>query len=133
MLNPGMVDIPSEFDRTHVLNVVGAYDLGKGWRMGGRFFYYTGRPYSKSLHGVALPPYNTERLPPFYRIDVRLEKKWRLGERGSIAMVIEGLNVTLHKEAIDVTCRQTGTGLDTCTPEEIGPVAVPSIGVEAFF
>ena len=55
----------SEFDRTHVLNVVAAYDLGLNWRIGGRFLYYTGRPYSNRFNDVPVPPYNSERLPAF--------------------------------------------------------------------
>jgi hypothetical protein len=128
-------EIPSEFDRTHVLNVLGAIDLGRNWRAGARLFLYTGRPYSPSVQGVPVPPYNSERLPTFYRIDVRLEKRWRAFGNGYVAFVVEGMNVTLTKEAIAVQCSNNGTLVplkyDTCTPEYIGPVTVPSIGVEA--
>jgi TonB family protein len=141
-------DVPSEFDRTHVLSVIGAYDLGRGWRSGARFFYYTGRPYSSSFNNIPVPPFNSQRLPGFYRIDVRLEKAWHVGKNGKIAFVIEGLNVTLNKEATDVKCTPVmnagGIGgfaggrvpvgpLDTCTVQEIGPVTIPSIGLEGSF
>jgi TonB family protein len=129
----GVVSVPSEFDRTHVLNVVLAYDLGRGWRAGARFFYYTGRPYSRSVQGIAVPPYDSERLPDFYRIDARLEKRWRLGESRSIAMVLEGLNVTLRKEAVGVTCKGTARLEDDCAVDWVGPVTIPSLGVEALF
>jgi hypothetical protein len=87
-------------------------------------------------------------LPGFYRIDVRLEKAWHVGKNGKIAFVIEGLNVTLNKEATDVNCTPVmnagGIGgfaggrvpvgpLDTCTVQEIGPVTIPSIGLEGSF
>jgi len=128
-------EIPAEFDRTHVLNVVGAVDLGRGWRAGARVFLYTGRPYSPTVQGIAVPPFNSERLPTFYRLDVRLEKRWRAFGNGYVAFVIEGMNVTLTKEAIAAQCNNDGTlyplKYDTCTPEYIGPVTVPSIGVEA--
>ncbi|HEY5147580.1 MAG TPA: TonB-dependent receptor plug domain-containing protein, partial [Polyangiaceae bacterium] len=127
-------EIPSEFDRTHVLNVIGALDLGKNWRAGARLVFYTGRPYSPEIQGVPIPPFNSLRLPAFYRIDVRLEKRWRAFGDGSLAFVIEGMNVTLNKEAIDVTCDSSGSlrpfRLDKCSPEFIGPVSVPSIGFE---
>lgn len=127
--------IPSEFDRTHVLNLVGAMDLGRGWRAGARFFFYTGRPYSPTVQGVPVPPFNSERLPDFYRIDVRVEKRWRAFGKGYVSFVIEGMNVTLKKEAIATQCTSDGTlyplKYDSCTPEYIGPVSVPSIGVEA--
>jgi len=134
--NPeALQDVLSEFDRTHVLSAIGAYDLGRMWRAGLRFFYYTGRPYTQTFHGIAVPPYNAERLPDFYRFDVRLEKGWRVGARGRVAFVVEGLNVTLHKEATDVICQSSPNGLarDVCRPETIGPVSIPSIGIEGAF
>ena len=123
-----------EYDRTHVLNLVGAYELGKGWRAGARLFFYTGRPYSDTRDGLPIAPYNSERLPSFYRIDVRLEKRWRLGEHTGIALVLEGLNVTARKEAVTVTCTPRGLGSnDKCVPDEIGPVTIPSLGVELVY
>jgi hypothetical protein len=126
----GLQEIPSEFDRTHVLNVVGAVDLGAGWRAGARLLLYTGRPYSPEIHGIPVAPYDSLRLPTFYRIDVRLEKQWRAFGTGHISLVLEGMNVTLRKEAIDVTCQTTNALYDKCSPQYIGPVSVPSIGVE---
>jgi len=42
--------------------------------------------------------------------------------------------VTLTKEAVSVTCSANGSlsplKYDTCTPQLIGPVTVPSIGLE---
>ena len=70
-----------------MLNVIGAYDLGRGWRAGARFYYYTGRPYSRRVFGYTIPPFNEERFPDFYRIDARIEKAWRVGEKGRIAFV----------------------------------------------
>ncbi|WP_394824545.1 TonB-dependent receptor domain-containing protein [Pendulispora albinea] len=138
--------ILGEFDRTHVLNLIGAYDLGSGWRVGGRFFFYSGRPYSKQAQGFLIPPYNSERLPPYFRIDFRLEKAWTIGKTGRISFVLEGLNVTLNKEKVNVQCEISANRgpirdlrnitpdmMDRCTPEEIGPVTVPSIGLEGSF
>lgn len=128
-------EIPAEFDRTHVLNVLGAVDLGRGWRAGARLMFYTGRPYSPSVQGVPVPPFDSERLPAFYRFDVRLEKRWRAFGNGYVAFVLEGMNVTLTKEAISAQCTPNGSlyplRYDTCTPQYIGPVTVPSVGVEA--
>jgi hypothetical protein len=35
----------SLWDRTHLLSFVLGYDLGEGWRIGGRFFFESGRSY----------------------------------------------------------------------------------------
>jgi hypothetical protein len=130
--------VPSDFDRTHVLNAVVSVLLGRGWRAGGRFVYYTGVPYSKLEGNVPVPPYHGFRDPPFYRIDVRLEKRWRLGQAASVALVFEGQNVTLSEEpnalGMDCTGVLTAEGSTTeCERGTIGPITIPSIGVEANF
>lgn len=133
-----LATVPSEFDRTHVLNLILGYDLGRSWNIGSRFLFYTGTPYSRLYGSLAVPPYNAYRHPAFYRVDFRLEKRWRLGKSGSIAFVLEGQNVTLSKEI-------SGLGMDcegelaadgsttTCKQSTIGPLTIPSVGVEAFF
>jgi hypothetical protein len=129
--------VPSESDRTHVLNAIAAYDLGRSWRVGGRFFFYTGSPYSNRDGSIPVPPYNAFRGPAFYRLDVRLEKRWRLGESGFIAFVLEGQNVTLQKEqGFTIDCRGEGSpemSTLSCHPSQHGPITLPSVGVEASF
>lgn len=106
---------PATFDRRHVFNAVASIDLGRRWRAGGRFVFYTGIPSQEGDRLTADPP----REPSFYRLDLRLEKRWRLGSSGSISFVAEMLNTTLNKEYVG--------------GEAIGPVSIPSIGAEAFF
>jgi hypothetical protein len=53
-------------------------------------------------------------------------------------VVLEGLNVTLRKEATGVTCGTTAGPDDVdlgngCVADEVGPIAVPSLGVEGAF
>jgi TonB family protein len=125
----GRESFPSNFDRTHVLNAAMGYDLGRNWRVGGRIVFYTGTPiqpnWGSSSEGpdgvsnVRLRSESPERSDPFFRLDARLEKQWRLGERSSISFVLEVLNATLSKESFG--------------EEEIGPVTVPSLGMEARF
>ena len=114
---------PSAFDRTHVGSLALAYDLGKRWRAGTRFVFYTGVPTMTRIPGAAapIPDAHPPRDPAFYRIDLRLEKRWQLslGKRTWISLVLEVMNATLHKETFGAT--------------EIGPVTIPSIGVEAGF
>ena len=130
-------EVLSEFDRTHVFNLVGAVDLGRGWRFGARFYIYSGRPYtSRHIQGVPIPPYNVDRLPPFWRVDLRVEKQWKLGERGRVSFVIEGLNMTFNREAISASCgdSQSNQIIQNCDKiQYLGPVAIPSLGVEASY
>jgi hypothetical protein len=132
--------VVADYDRTHVLNAVLAYDLGQRWRAGARFMFLSGPPYSKLDGNVPTPPYNDQRTPPFYRVDVRLEKRWVLFNRGYIAFIAEVQNVTLSKEQapnLGLSCKSAsinGAATTTqCTPSTIGPLTIPSLGVEASF
>jgi TonB family protein len=131
--------VVSDYDRTHMLNAVLAYDLGRRWRAGGRFVFFTGIPYSTLSGDVPVPPYNNQRTPPFYRLDVRLEKRWSLGKDGYIAFIAEGENVTLSKETTTFGLKCRGDArpgqvqTSQCTLSTIGPITIPSLGVEASF
>ncbi len=117
----GNEHFPSTFDRTHVANGALAYDLGKNWRAGTRLSFYTGTPKNPLTRGLIAPlRSNTpDRNPAFYRLDLRLEKRWQLGHSTWLSFVAEMLNVTLNKE--------------TFADQQIGPISVPSIGLEGGF
>ena len=55
-------------------------------------------------------------------------QSWKLGETGFWALVFEVLNTTLHEETLEISCYAYG-----CSSESIGPVTIPSIGLEASF
>ncbi len=135
-----LAKVVSDNDRTHVLNAILAYDLGRRWRAGGRFLFLSGTPYSTLAGNVPAPPYNNRRTPPFYRVDVRVEKRWPFAKDGFIAFIAEVQNVTLSKEVTpygtDCTGNQTAQGGDyttECRPSSVGPLTLPSLGVEASF
>ena len=112
----------ASFDRTHVVHGALAFDLGKNVRAGARVTFYTGLPKAPD------PTDDATRLPPFFRLDLRLEKRWRVGERAWISVVAEWLNATLSKEAVATTCTLAG-----CQSQLVGPVTIPSLGVEGAF
>jgi hypothetical protein len=147
----------ASFDRTHVLHAAAAYDLGWRWRAGTRATFYTGNPsrvvvgdrYVSAAGGpppdpgsgagpgpmpapamVPLePPVIHRRARPFFRIDVRFEKRWPRGTNGAwISFVLEVLNASLSKEVVSYECDSQG-----CEEETIGPVTIPSIGLEGAF
>jgi TonB family protein len=127
----GLIRRLSEFDRTHVANLVLAADLGARWRAGMRLVAYSGLPYSTSTGSVGPPD---ARGPAFFRVDVRVEKRWQaLG--GTMAVVLEWLNALLSKETFGTTCSPSfgsfGRVSSQCTPTQVGPITFPSIGLEA--
>lgn len=111
----------ASFDRTHVGNLALAYELGRGIRVGGRVMAYSGLP-ARTESGEAT------RLPGFFRLDLRAEKRWRIGKTSFITVVAEWMNATLSKEAIATTCNLRG-----CEAQMIGPVTIPSLGIEGGF
>jgi hypothetical protein len=76
-----------EFDQTHILTLLGSYRLGRGWEVGARFRVVSGNPITPESDGyvdlnagvnlalVAQPP-NSDRLPLFHQLDIRVEKAW---------------------------------------------------------
>jgi hypothetical protein len=111
------------FDRTHVINGALAYNLGRNWRAGTRVTFYTGLP-------KAADPTNPSatRLSPFFRLDLRVEKRWQLGPRAYFSFVAEWMNATLSKEAVATTCTLRG-----CETQTVGPITIPSLGIEGGF
>jgi hypothetical protein len=100
--------------------------------------FYTGAPYSNLAGNVPAPPYNNQRDPPYYRVDVRLEKRWPFVRDGYIAFIAEVQNVTLNKEVTPFGLSCTGTqtpqgGTTQCRHSSVGPITLPSVGVEASF
>jgi hypothetical protein len=128
----------SAYDRTHVLSAAVSVDLGRNWRAGARFVTYSGIPQHAATPAfpeqrVGVPP---ERTPPFLRLDLRVEKRWNLGKTGWISFVAEALNATLSREVTGYQCASSlqlpGTPArhPQCVERVIGPISVPSIGVE---
>lgn len=131
----------SSYDRPHVFTAALSVDLGKGWRTGARFVTYSGIPmrpaqpaFPEQLVGV--PP---QRTPAFHRVDLRVEKRWPIGKTGWISAVFEALNATLSREVTGYECGTalalpgTTPALPRCGERVIGPVSVPSLGVEGGF
>ena len=69
------------------------------------------------------------RLPPFYRLDWRVEKRFDIGETGFVTMVLEALNTFLADETLGESCDEKGR----CDPTTLGPIVIPSFGVEGGF
>jgi outer membrane receptor protein involved in Fe transport len=128
----------SPFDRTHVFSGVLSYDFGADVRAGVRATMYSGRPEFPTFYfGSQTPAFAfgpgqlaQHRLPGFYRIDLKAEKRWRLRAGRWIAVVFDFFDATLATEPVDYRC-DVASGL--CKARDVGPITLPSIGVEAGF
>jgi hypothetical protein len=103
------------------------YDLGNGWRAGLRHVFYSGFP-ADEIGGGREPNEHPDRVRPFYRLDARLSKRWKVGQTGYVGLVFDMQNATLSKEVFDVSCSERG-----CQPREIGPITLPGLAVEGGF
>ncbi len=113
---------PSTFDRRHVLNAALGYEFPRKIRAGARVTFYTGAPNADfPIWGVLDPsdPQNTRRDPSFFRLDLRLEKRFELRNQRWLSITAEMINSTLTKEII--------------RGAKIGPISIPSLGLEGAF
>jgi outer membrane receptor for ferrienterochelin and colicin len=85
--------IPSSWDSKHLLNITTTKDLKNNWRVGGRWRFVGGLPYTPynldksaiievwNLTGAPILDYtklNTKRFKPFHQLDVRVDKSYYL-------------------------------------------------------
>lgn len=116
---------PSGFDRTHVLQAGLSYAFPRRIRVGARSVFYTGIP---ELNLEGSPHFESSRRgSPFFRLDLRAEKRFLIGQRGYLDLVAEVLNATSTREVVRLDCGQI------CRERTAGPVVLPSVGVEAGF
>jgi TonB family protein len=112
----------SAFDRTHVASAALSLGLGGGWTAGGRFLYYTGIPIQEAAGDTIAPgTMDVKREPSFFRLDLRLERRWDFRAARWISLVAEVMNATARKETF------------ANEDEAIGPIVIPSIGLEGGF
>jgi hypothetical protein len=91
------------WDQTHILTVAGSYRLGRGWDLSSTFRYVTGNPITPvvgSIYNANVDTYkpvygaiNSERSNAFLRLDLRVEKSWRV-RTGSLAAYLDVQNAT---------------------------------------
>ncbi len=123
----------SGFDRTFVGSAALTYDFGAGFRGGLKQLFYTGAPIIRLFEDK---PLYAGRLPSFYRLDWRFEKRFSVGETGYVTLVAELLNSFFADEVIGEECRTAFTDGEPyyrCDPNVVGPVSIPSLGVEGGF
>jgi outer membrane cobalamin receptor len=75
-----------QFDQTHILTIVGTYQLPRNWEIGSRFRLVSGNPTTPvtgAVYNASLDRYRpiyggkfADRLPPFAQLDLRVDKRW---------------------------------------------------------
>ena len=102
------------WDQTHILTLAGSYRLGGSWDLSGTFRYVTGNPITPvvgSIYNANTDTYkpvygaiNSARSNAFLRLDLRVEKSWRV-RAGSVAAYLDVQNATNRptKKAVRTT------------------------------
>jgi hypothetical protein len=125
---------PYVLDQPHSLTLVGTTMVGKHWRIGGRFRYTTGNPYTPvagayvdssrdwvPVDGALL----SKRLPDFAQLDLRVDRVWKR-PWGVMNLYIDLQNVTNRRNAEGITYNDD---FSTASYTRGLPI-FPSIGVE---
>jgi TonB family protein len=86
---PGAAFRLFDFDQTHVLTALAAYQIGKGFDVSARFRFASGYPRTRvlgsyydsrrDLYEPELGPKNGDRIPDFWQFDLRLAKRFTFG------------------------------------------------------
>ena len=99
---------PSDFDQTHILSVAAswqtpAFPVAGPFELGFAVRYVTGNPITlvqkglfdadTSGHRRVSGPYNNARLPPFFQLDVRVDKKFTF-DTWALALFLDLQNAT---------------------------------------
>jgi len=143
--------VPSNWDQRHILNLVLGYKISQKWYFSGRMHYHTGRPWTAPVgNQTAFDAYrenrNNARLPPFFQLDLRIERIWRWPD-WQLHALLDVANSTFSKEVFLCTPSAVGggtqlfsgelmaraaaaTGIARCT-EQGFRVTIPSVGLQA--
>jgi TonB family protein len=124
----GRASAAALFDRAHVLSAAVSWEIGRGVRVGSRLALYSGMPTEAFYQEEGVEPTEPKRFPPFVRLDARAEKRWTLGRRGWISLVLEAQNATLSREPNGLECNEWSS--PRCKTTWLGPITIPSLGVE---
>jgi len=94
-----------DYDQTHILAAVAAYDLPRHWRIASRLRYVSGNPQTPVLGSVfnsvtdeydpVFGQVNSARQPAFVQLDVRLDKQW-VFDRWLLDAYLDLQNATNH-------------------------------------
>jgi outer membrane receptor protein involved in Fe transport len=115
-----------DYDQTHILTVIGSYQLPRNWEISGRWRLVTGNPTTPIVGAVfdsKIDEYvatygevNSARLEPFHQLDLRIDKRWiydlwRFNVYMDVQNVYNRSNVEGYEYNFDFSRRRPQQGL----------------------
>ncbi len=115
---PGLGKVRYSYDQPLVVNGTLLFRAGK-WHLGATGHVHTGRPYTAITtvtcdNGMGpfetdgRGPFNAERLPTFWRVDLRAERRWQFAN-WQLSLYLDFFNASLQKEALDLERKDDGS------------------------
>ncbi len=140
---------PAAWDQRHILNLVLGYRISQKWNVGGRVHYHTGRPWTarddaETQTQALQNRRNNARLPPYFQLDLRVERVWRW-PNWQLSAAVDVSNATYAREIFACTESETtdsvlayrsgqftapvdpARGVVQCTPQGFRYI-IPSLG-----
>ncbi len=129
-------------DRPIMINAVGIYDLNQRWTVSSRFTFYSGGRYTPvvgsenasftNADGEVIPykvpitgKFNSERLPYYHRLDVRVDYDYLKKESYTFSLFAEIINLYNRENVSDYSWNEDYTERETIAQLGI----IPSLGV----
>jgi len=129
-------------DRPIMINAVGAYRLNERWSVSSRFTFYSGGRYTPvvgskiatftNADGEVFPykapisgKFNSERLPFYHRLDVRIDYDYLKKESYTLSLFAEIINLYNRENVADYSWNEDYTERETIAQLGI----IPSLGV----
>jgi hypothetical protein len=116
--------VPSDWNQTHILNLVTGYRLPRNYSASVRFHFNSGRPYPVYNQGTTNVDGYTH-LSDFPQLDLRADKRF-VFDNYILDAYIEVVNATRSRQVYDL--KRSATGASTESAYEL---VLPSIGVHA--
>jgi len=157
VITTGSGYVPFAFDQTHILNAVLSYSFSNNWTLGGVFHFNSGRPEAGGLTSQTERPGRArftgedrwvpvdydrvDRLPGFFRFDLRVSKGWAF-DNFTLQAYLDVLNATVRQEVVSYDYQRApnppcapGTICQytlTKVPQKI-PLLIPMLGVKGTY
>ncbi|MCX6136336.1 MAG: TonB-dependent receptor [Ignavibacteriales bacterium] len=128
-----------EYDRPHIVNLIGGMEIGKGWQLGAKFQFASGNPYTPVIGVVRKGGVfylvdgdaNSARYPDYHKIDVRVDKQFILGG-WALTVYLDLWNVYARENIISYSYKADASGNIVLTPKyDFG--ITPILGMTAKF
>lgn len=124
------IERPGSYDQKWIFNFTGGYIFSNNWEASFKFRFATGSPYTpfNSDGTQSVSKYNSERMPAYHSLDVRVDRRWNF-EKWNLIAYVDIQNIYNRKNISGVRWDYKTKSADMSSSIGI----LPSIGVSLEF